>query len=73
MARFVRVGNRGINLDRINHYEIGDAAGGTLGRGVSASSGAQAALVLFFGNGERLAIHSASEAKAILEAIHGQP
>ena len=71
MAKFIRVGNRGINLDRINHYEIGDAAGGTLGRGVSASSGAQAALVLFFGSGERLAIHSAAEAKAILEAIHG--
>jgi hypothetical protein len=72
MAKFIRVGNRGINLDRINHYEIGDAVGGTLGRGQSASSGAQAALVLFFGNNERLAIQNAAEAKLILEAIHGQ-
>jgi hypothetical protein len=69
MAKFIRVGNRGINLDRINHFEIGDAAGGTLGRGSSVSSGAQAALVLYFGNNERLAIQNPVEAKAILEAI----
>jgi hypothetical protein len=68
MAKFIRVGNTGINVEQINHYEVSDALGGGLGRS-AAPTGQGVALVLFFGSGERLAITNAAEARQILDAI----
>ncbi len=69
MAKFVRAGNKGINLERVLYYEVSDALGGTVGRGASASSGAQAALILFFSATDRLAIQNVDEARIILHAL----
>ncbi len=69
MAKFVRAGNKGINLERILYYEVSDALGGTVGRGASVSTGGQAALVLFFSATDRLAIQNVEEARLILHAL----
>ena len=70
MAKFIRVGNKGINVDAINYYEVGDSMGATLGRGASGGTGNTVSLVIHFGEGERLSILNPKEAAEMLEAIH---
>ena len=68
MAKFIRVGNKGINVDAINYYEVGDSMGATLGRGASGGTGNTVSLVIHFGDNERLS--NPKEAAEMLEAIH---
>lgn len=70
MAKFIRIGNKGINLEQISHYEVGDGMGGTMGRGPSVATGHQVALVLYFAHGDKLSILNTKEAQDILQAIH---
>ena len=70
MANFIRVGKKGINVDAINYYEVGDSMGATLGRGSSVGTGNTVSLVIHFGDNERLSILNPKEAAEMLEAIH---
>jgi hypothetical protein len=69
MAKFVRVGARGINIEQIVFYEVSGALGAGLGRG-AAPTGQAVSLVIHFVGEARLTITDPTEAREILEAIH---
>ena len=68
MAKFVRVGSRGINLEQIVYYEVSGALGAGLGRSAG-PTGQAVALVLHFVGDARLTITDAAEAREVLEAL----
>jgi putative flippase GtrA len=68
MAKFVRVGARGINVDQIMYYEVSGALGAGVGR-AAAPSGQAVALVIHFAGDARMTVTDANEAREILDAI----
>jgi putative flippase GtrA len=69
MAKFVRVGARGINVEQIVYYEMSGTLGAGLGRG-AAPTGQAVALVVHFVGEARLTITDPNEARELLEAIN---
>jgi hypothetical protein len=68
MAKFVRVGARGINLEQIIYYEVSGALGAGVGRG-AAPTAQQVSLVIHFVGDTRLTVTDPSEAREILSAV----
>jgi hypothetical protein len=70
MAKFLRVGHRGINLDSIQYYELSGNMGSGLGRGAPAAATANnVSLVLFFEGGAKLAVTDPAEARDVLSKL----
>ncbi|NJK43124.1 MAG: hypothetical protein HC933_01645 [Pleurocapsa sp. SU_196_0] len=68
MAKFVRVGARGINLEQIVYYEVSGALGAGVGRAAAPTAQAVSLVIHFVGD-VRLTITDASEAREILNII----
>ncbi len=70
MAKFIRVGHRGVNLDSIQYYELSGNMGAGLGRGApAAATASNVSLVLFFEGGSKLAITDPTEAREVLAKL----
>ena len=68
MAKFVRVGARGINLEQIIYYEVSGSLGAGLGRGAGPTA-QQVSLVIHFVGDTRLTITDPNEAREVLGLI----
>jgi hypothetical protein len=68
MAKFVRVGSRGVNVEQIVYYELSGSLGAGLGRG-AAPVAQSVALVVHFVGEARLTITDPDEARQLLNAL----
>jgi hypothetical protein len=70
MAKFLRVGHRGVNLESIQYYEVSGSLGAGVGRNAPAQvSASNVSLVLYFEGGSKLAITDPSEARDVLSKL----
>ncbi|MFN3266554.1 MAG: hypothetical protein ACK41E_06915 [Deinococcales bacterium] len=70
MAKFLRVGHRGINLSSIQYYELSGNMGSGLGRAApSTATASNVSLVLFLEGGAKLAITDPTEAREVLSRL----
>ena len=70
MAKFLRVGHRGVNLDSVQYYELSGNMGAGLGRGApGAATASTVSLVLFFEGGAKLAVTDPAEAREVLSKL----